>query len=502
MSSKPLHSLLWRAFGKESRVAPFIPVLPAEVAQKAAGNEPTAISQHPAGLHDRDRQILPTEAPFYLTEPLEVDVRFYASPERQKTAGNRASMPPPDKQKFARVAVVGLPNAGKTSLVNALVGVKIGAVSRLAHTTWDNEEAFYSDLDSGVQLAFVDTPGLANKYDKKDPQIYEAWKAVDEADVVLLVVDAVKRVDNTLMQVITTLKKKLADAPSKPIVLCLTKADLCTSRRQLTSLTDSLSDLLHFTHIDITSTSAHNFGLSGLLDRLTSYALPQEWEVEDHVKHRMSEAEIVEEAVRESLFTRYSKDLPFFVDIKLANLAVRSDAKIKAHVMLKVFNKNRVPIILGKQASGLKFLVEDVEAKIASRYGLKATVTFSVGTSTLKMKEALKYNRALIDDKAAADWQERQAIGMNAEAAKNRADPRKILREKREQQLHLEKMLRAAEIGQESLEKNGQRGVRMLNMDKNLEELADMQGTRVKNGTRKATPKRGGKGIVKEESEL
>ena len=114
----------------------------------------------------------------------------------------------PERQRFIRAAVVGLPNAGKSTLVNKITDATVSAVSRIAHTTDENTLGIKSNFETGVQVAFVDTPGLVNKYDKKQTQVNEAWKEVDGCDLILFVVDGARRLDDTTVQVLQKIKEK------------------------------------------------------------------------------------------------------------------------------------------------------------------------------------------------------------------------------------------------------------------------------------------------------
>ena len=473
-----ISSRLVRFFGKYKRLEPFIPRLPEDDRLEAESKKPALITQHPKNLHDKDPRILKTEKVFYLTKKDDVDVRFYNRPLTEKSSPD-SEKPPLDMQKVVRVAVVGLPNAGKSTLVNKLIGTKVSGVSKLAHTTWENTEGILSDVESGCQAIFVDTPGLVDRFDQKQPKMNDAWNAVEECDVVLFVIDAVRRIDNTTHQILDMLKKKLytrkSHHQSRPSALVINKADILHSRRHLHDAIDSIADIMHFDKTFIVSSDT-GFGIDSLKDYVMSNGLAGEWDFEPKTKMNASEVEVVEEFVREGIFNRYVKDIPFYVDIKVKQMAIRSDGVLKVHTILRVFNKNRVPILLGKNARGLAWMVENLEAKMTERYGVKVVATFSISTSGMQMKDRLRFRDDILDDKPVALQQEMARYEKGMLEAKDRRDPRKAMQSER--------------ISEQKIEQLMQQMGRLPNMDnKQIEEKTN-------NSNIDTTPKVGGRRTI------
>jgi len=414
--------LLFRTFSKASRIKPYLP--PGNVAPGTeVVSKPALIDQHPKNLHDTDTRIISTEKKYYITKPEEVDIRFYNSP-----TNTGREIPKPEVQKSLRVAFVGLPNAGKSTLVNKLTGTMVSAVSKLSYTTWDNTIGVKSNVESGVQLVLVDTPGIVDKYDKNKAQVTEAWKAVDDADLVAFVVDGARRTDNSTTQVLNRLKEKLSSETylqskkqslvgtgktplhaRQPLILIVNKVDIATNRRKLVALKDELEDLIHFDKIFIVSGDT-GFGLESLNDYLEGQAEEMKWEYDVDSKIEKSEAEMSEEIVREAIFHRFFNNVPFHIDIKTTRIALRSDGLLRIHVHLKVFKKSQLPMVIGKRGQNIKWLKEDLEARFAKRYGHRTTVTFTVSQSKHSEADALKYNTTLLDDPAAAFDQEKKAL--------------------------------------------------------------------------------------------
>ena len=92
-----------------------------------------------------------------------------------------------------RVTIMGLPNSGKSSLVNALTGNYVSAVSSKAHTTAGSTPAFLSDMEAKTQIEFIDTPGLLKAYGNSKVSNNDAWKSVQQSDKAIMVVDCVRK---------------------------------------------------------------------------------------------------------------------------------------------------------------------------------------------------------------------------------------------------------------------------------------------------------------------
>lgn len=399
---------------------------------------PVLVGQHPKGLDDTNTQILTTEKTHYLTKPLTVDARFYSSPVTEFF--KKPKQEKPALTRFIRVSVIGLPNAGKSTLVNKMVGTQVSPVSKLSYTTWENTLGVKSDLNTGVQVEFIDTPGVVDRYDQTKVQVTEAWKAAEESDLILFVVDGARRIENATIQSLKLLKSKIANSsyqeqklarkmkfedlgdPSRAptlnsrqsLVLAINKVDICQSKRKIIELKDELEDIVHFDKIFIISAET-GFGLDGLQDYICQQAEDGDWEHSPDIKTEQTEAHIVEELIRESLFSRFYYDIPFHVNINLTQMAVRSDGLMRVNAHLRVLNKNVVPILIGKHGINLKWLVEDVEAKLSQRYRIRSKVTFAVSITKQSQKFAMTNAMDNVDDPDTALKQEQKTLDLQQE---------------------------------------------------------------------------------------
>lgn len=448
---------LWQSFGKLARTAPFLPKTEADKkSEEPEAGKPALIDQHPKGLDDTNKRIFNTEKVFYLTKPTEVDIRFYSRPDLRKQAPDMIA-----NQKLIKVAFVGMPNAGKSSLVNKLTKTQVSAVSKISYTTWENTVGVKSDINSGVQTLYVDTPGIVDRYNENKEQVNEAWKAVDEADMVAFVIDGAKKPEEAVFQILKRIKEKnqtqeylgskkldliaagLGDQAQnlsyarRQLILIINKLDLINSRRKIVALKDELEDTVHFEKVFLVS-SETGFGLQSLSEYIDSCATEMKWEYSLDVKTEKSEVEMVEEFARETIFKKFFLDVPYKIDIKTTQMAVRSDGLLNVTLQLKAFERNKVPILMGTKGRNMKWMKAELEAKLADRYGLKSNVTLVVSESRFKLEEAIRFRGDLLDDKKGAWQQELQEFDVKKRETIFNLDRREAKRmiDRQQQSLH------------------------------------------------------------------
>ena len=137
-------------------------------------------------------------------------------------------------QRCGFIAVIGAPNAGKSTLVNALVGAKVSIVSHKVQTTRVPVRGIAVEGDS--QLVFIDTPGLFAPRRRLDQAMVEAaWGGAKDADLVVLVVDAAKGIDEDVERILARLKEART-----PLLAVLNKVDRVAAKEKLLALADAL----------------------------------------------------------------------------------------------------------------------------------------------------------------------------------------------------------------------------------------------------------------------
>ena len=140
----------------------------------------------------------------------------------------------PGRQRCGFIAVIGAPNAGKSTLVNALVGAKVSIVSHKVQTTRAPLRGIATEGEA--QLVFIDTPGLFAPRRRLDKAMVDAaWGGAKDADIVVLLVDAAKGLDEELERILDRLKEART-----PLILALNKVDRVAAKEKLLALADEL----------------------------------------------------------------------------------------------------------------------------------------------------------------------------------------------------------------------------------------------------------------------
>ncbi|MBM3635674.1 MAG: GTPase Era [Alphaproteobacteria bacterium] len=244
------------------------------------------------------------------------------------------------------VALIGVPNAGKSTLVNALVGAKVSIVSRKVQTTRALVRGIA--MVDQTQIIFVDTPGIFSpKRRLERAMVTSAWGGAGEADAVVLVIDARKGIDADVEALLQSLSEW-----RKPIHLILNKVDLVDPPHLLT-LAEMLNSRIAFRETFMVSATTG----SGV-DRVRSHfaALMPEgpWlYTEDQVSDapmRMLAAEIT----REKLFERLHDELPYRSTVETDQWQQRKDGSVRIEQTIFVERESQRMIVLGKAGQTIK----------------------------------------------------------------------------------------------------------------------------------------------------
>ena len=247
------------------------------------------------------------------------------------------------------IALLGAPNAGKSTLLNALVGQKISIVTQKVQTTRTRIRGIA--IEGDAQLVYVDTPGIfAPKRRLDRAMVAAAWGAAD-ADVVCLLVDAKKRIDPEVRLVLEGLGET-----GRKAVLLLTKIDL-VPRESLLSLADELNRTGLFTRIFMIS-AAKGDGVEDLKAFFAESAPPGPWLYPEDQLSDIPMRLMAAEITREKLFLRVHQELPYAATVETENWEERRDGSVAVHQVIFVERDSQKPIVIGKGARTIKEIGE------------------------------------------------------------------------------------------------------------------------------------------------
>ena len=281
------------------------------------------------------------------------------SPEEspKETVAPAAAVPDPSTQKFGFVAIIGSPNAGKSTLVNQLVGAKVTIVSHKVQTTRMPIRGIA--IKGKSQLVFVDTPGIFAPKRRLDRAMVDAaWTGAKDADVVALVVDAARGLDDSVAAILSRLKDGHA-----PRALVLNKVDRLESKGDLFALSTAITAQLPFERVFMISALSGD-GVEDLKSYLASKVPNGPWHYpEDDISDlplRMLAAEIT----REKMFNRLHDELPYAATIETTDWKEMKDGSVRIEQTMFVERDGQKKIVLGKGGQTIKQISSESRAEL------------------------------------------------------------------------------------------------------------------------------------------
>lgn len=254
------------------------------------------------------------------------------------------------------IAVIGAPNAGKSTLVNALVGTKVSIVTHKAQTTRVPIRGIA--IEGASQLVFIDTPGIFRPRRRLDRAMVEAaWSGASDADMVVLLVDAAKRPDEDVERLL----EKVAQV-KRPLVLALNKIDR-VKKEALLGLAADLNARTPFAATFMIS-ALNGDGLADLKAYLARNVPVGPWHYpEDEVSDaplRLLAAEIT----REKLYQRLHDELPYEAAVETTAWTERKSS-VRIEQTIFVARDSQKKIVLGKGGQMIKQLSMDARKELA-----------------------------------------------------------------------------------------------------------------------------------------
>ena len=244
------------------------------------------------------------------------------------------------------VALIGAPNAGKSTLLNALVGSKIAIVTHKVQTTRSRLVGVAVHDDS--QMIFVDTPGIFEAKKRLErAMVAAAWEGDNDADIIIFMVDATRKIEDSTRIIAEGLKES-----SKKAILVLNKIDL-VKRDTLLAKTLELNELGEFEETLMISATTGN-GLAGLQDKIALNLPKGPWLYPaDHLTD-ITERLLASEITREKFFLRFHDELPYATTIETERWRDLKDGSVRIEQIIYVERDSQKAMVIGKGGKGLK----------------------------------------------------------------------------------------------------------------------------------------------------
>lgn len=272
--------------------------------------------------------------------------------------------------KCGLVAIIGEPNAGKSTLINHLVGGKVSIVSPKVQTTRFNIRGVCVRGDS--QFVFIDTPGIfeaGKKFEKA--MVKAAWSGIGDADAVLLLLDATRGISDGLQTIIETLKEKV----KKPVYLIINKVD-AIEKGKLFELASACDRLGIFAGIFMIS-ALKGDGIEDILLRLSEVIPTSPWLYPPEQMGDISMRLLAAEITREKIFMRLEQELPYSVFVETENWE-ESENIIKIAQAIFVQREGQKKIIIGSKGAMIKAVGSAARRELEKLTGKKTHLSLFV----------------------------------------------------------------------------------------------------------------------------
>ena len=245
------------------------------------------------------------------------------------------------------VSLVGAPNAGKSTLINTIIGEKIAIVSHKSQTTRTSIKGIF--LKQNTQIVFIDTPGIfKSKRFLDELMVNNAWKSLNDSDLVCLLYDVcIKNINLNTLEIIKNLKNI-----HTPVVLILNKIDLI-NKKDLLPLISEFQSLFKFEKIFMLS-ALKSKGIKDFLDWITKqmpvgpFLYPKEDITDTNLRYLASEI------LREKLLLNMHQEIPYNLIVSTETWKENKDDNLEIHQNIFVSKTSHKAMILGKSGQNIK----------------------------------------------------------------------------------------------------------------------------------------------------
>jgi GTP-binding protein Era len=261
-------------------------------------------------------------------------------------------------KKAGFASIIGKPNAGKSTLVNAILGQALSIVTSKPQTTRNKIFGIYTK--DNVQIVLLDTPGiLVPKYKLHDFMKREIESSFPESDVIILVVDASTYSMESVKEVFDVYDTQFS---IHKLFCVLNKIDLLTNEVVLHIIND-ISSNYKFNEI-IPLSAYKNFNVTELIDTIIKYLPEHEFYFDEEIIASQPERFFVSELIREAVLKLYSEEIPFSVFVDIEDYKEREKGKDYIRANLIVEKDSQKKIVIGSKGAMIKRLGELSRRKI------------------------------------------------------------------------------------------------------------------------------------------
>ncbi|WP_343116202.1 GTPase Era [Ostreiculturibacter nitratireducens] len=285
------------------------------------------------------------------------------------------------------VALIGEPNAGKSTLLNRMVGAKVSIVTHKVQTTRARIRGVCMEGDS--QIVFVDTPGLFRPRRRLDrAMVAAAWGGAADADVVVLLVEAHRGLTEGVKTIIEALKERLGEG--RTVALAINKIDRVKAEALL-GLSAELNEAYPFARTFMIS-AEKGYGVDDLREWLAAELPEGPWFYPEDQIADLPMRMIAAEITREKLTLRLHEELPYQLTVETENWEDRKDGSTRIDQIVYVARDGHKGIVLGHKGETIKAISQAARAELAEFLGRPVHLFLTVKVRPGWLEEAERYS--------------------------------------------------------------------------------------------------------------
>ena len=289
------------------------------------------------------------------------------------------------------VALIGEPNAGKSTLLNRMVGAKISIVTHKVQTTRTRIRGVAIEGDS--QIVFVDTPGLFRPRRRLDrAMVAAAWAGASDADVVVLMVEAHRGVTEGVEKIIEALKERTGD---QVVALAINKIDRVRSEALL-ALTGQLNEMYPFERTFLIS-AEKGHGVEDLRRWLAGQMPEGPWLYPEDQIADLPMRMIAAEITREKLTLRLHQELPYQLTVETGSWEERKDGSVRIDQVVYVARDGHKGIVLGHRGETIKAVGQAARAELEEFLARRVHLFIQVKVRPGWLEERERYSEMGLD---------------------------------------------------------------------------------------------------------
>jgi GTP-binding protein Era len=302
-------------------------------------------------------------------------------------------MPMTEPTRAGFVALIGEPNAGKSTLLNTMVGAKVAIVTHKVQTTRARIRGVC--MEGNAQIVFVDTPGLFRPRRRLDrAMVAAAWGGASDADIVVLLIEAHRGITEGVKAVLSALSERLV---GHKVALAINKIDKVRAETLL-QLAEQMNQAFPFVKTFMIS-AEKGYGVADLRAWLAAELPENPWYYPEDQIADLPMRQIAAEFTREKLTLRLHEELPYQLTVETENWEDRADGSTRIDQIIYVMRDGHKGIVLGHGGETIKAISQAARAEMAEFLGRPVHLFLQVKVRPNWQEEAERYNEIGLDFK-------------------------------------------------------------------------------------------------------